>query len=153
MMKIIMIITLLASNCFSANLKAVEFLDQFDVKTNLDESTQWLLFSDDKAVSEKINNVLAELNMTDLKSQKGMYVADISKMPALISAMFAIPAMKKYAYKVALDKEGALTSAWPKEKAKASMLVLKKLEIVSVEYADRAEAIKKFIQDQGRAWK
>lgn len=126
-------------------------MDQFDVKTNLDESAQWLLFSDDKAVSEKINNVLAELNVTDLKSQKGIYVADISKMPALISAMFAIPAMKKYAYKVALDKEGVLTSAWPKEKAKASMLVLKKLEIVSVEYADSAEAIKKFIQDQKSA--
>jgi hypothetical protein len=62
--------------------------------------------------------------------------------------MFALPKMRKYNFKVVLDDNGAPTSTWPKEAGKATLLVLKNLEIISTQHESTSEAIKKFISDQ-----
>ena len=63
-------------------LKSFQLEDQFGVKTTVNESTEWIIFSDDKEVSDKINLALNELKITDVSSLKGIYVAEISKMPS-----------------------------------------------------------------------
>lgn len=149
MKKYFLLLALLFSvSAFSESLKPVEFPDQFDTKSKIDESVQWLIFSQDKDVSDKINQALNELKITDVASLKGQYVADISKMPGLVTTMFAIPKMKTYSFKLLLDKEGEATKNWPRQSGKASLLKLKNLEVTEVRHSDSVEEIKKFVQSQ-----
>ncbi len=148
-MKILfLILILLSSTVFADTLKPVQLPDQFETKVSVDENIQWLIFSDDKEVSDKINQALDDLKITDVSKLKGAYVADISKMPSIVTTMFALPKMRKYAFKVLLDQDGAPTQSWPRQKGKASLLLLKKLEISEVKYADSTDDIKKFLQER-----
>lgn len=149
MKNILFILFVLASSTsFSATLKAVTLPDQFETQTALDESTKWLVFSAEKDVSDQVNKAFEEMKITDIKFLNGIYVSDISKMPSMVTSMFALPKMKKYPFKIVLDQDGAPTSTWPKEKGKATLLVLKNLEIVSTQYESLSDGIKKFISEQ-----
>lgn len=141
---------LISSFSFSETLKTADFMDQFDVKTNLTETTEWIIFTSDKEVSNMVNKVLEEAKITDLQSLNGLYVSDISKMPGFVTKMFALPKMKKYPFKVTLDKEGTATGSWPREKEKATLLTLKNLEITSTAFTSSAEEIKKFIENKSK---
>jgi hypothetical protein len=142
------IFSILIQNNMAAaeTLKSFQLEDQFGVKTTVNESTEWIIFSDDKEVSDKINLALNELKITDVSSLKGIYVAEISKMPSIITSMFALPKMREYKFKLLLDKEGVITKTWPREKAKATILKLKNLEITEKEFAATTEELKKFLK-------
>jgi hypothetical protein len=129
-------------------LKAIELKDQFDTTTSTTTQLQWLIFSDDKEVSNIVNKALDELKITDIAGLKGLYVSDISKMPGFVTKMFAIPKMKKYAFKVVLDREGKVTADWPKEKGKATLLELDQLQIKSSQFSNKVEEIKAFLEKQ-----
>lgn len=133
---------------FADSIQSLELKDQFDVNTTINDSTQWMLFSAEKDASDLVNKSLEELKITNLKEWNGVYVADISKMPSIVTAMFALPKMKKYSFPVVLDREGEPTAKWPREKNKVTMMKLNKLEIVSAQFSNNVEEIKKFIQDQ-----
>lgn len=138
---------LLQNNIATAEtLKSFQLEDQFGVKTTVNETTEWIIFTDDKDASDKVNKALDELKITDISSLKGVFVAEISKMPSIITSMFALPKMREYKFKLLLDKEGVITKSWPREKAKASILKLKNLEIIEKEFVTTPEEIKTFLK-------
>ncbi len=128
-------------------LQKIELKDQFDATVQIDEKTKWIVFSTDKYISDLINKALEDLKLTDLAKSNGTYVADISAMPGMVTTMFALPKMKKYPFKVVLDREGDLTSKWPQKKEKASLIKLDQLKIASVQQTGSFEEIKKFISE------
>jgi hypothetical protein len=131
-------------------LQKIELKDQFDATTQIDEKTKWIVFSTDKYISDLINKSLEDLKLTDLAKSNGAYVADISAMPGMVTTMFALPKMKKYHFKVVLDREGDLTGKWPQKKEKASLIKLDQLKITSVQQTGSFEEIKKFISDNAK---
>ena len=138
----------LPSPAQAAVISTTTLHDQFDTPITIDESTQWLIFSADKEVSDQINQAFDNLRMQDIKSKHGAYVADISKMPKLVTQMFALPKMKKYNFKVMLDDEGTATATWPRQEKKATLMQLKNLEIVSTTFVGTTDEIQKFIKSQ-----
>jgi hypothetical protein len=128
-------------------LKKIELKDQFDAKVQIDEKTKWIVFSTDKYISELVNKALEDLKLTDLAKSNGAYVADISAMPGMVTTMFALPKMKKYTFKVILDREGDLTGKWPQKKEKATLMKLDQLNISSAVHSGSFEEIKKFISE------
>jgi hypothetical protein len=145
---LVLSIFVVALTVHAESLKPLELPDQFETKTSLNQDTQWLIFSGDKDISDKINKVFDDLKVTDINSLRGIYIADISKMPSLVTSMFAIPKMKKYNFKVVLDQDGALTKNLPREEKKATLIKLNKLEIVETQYTESIDVIKKFVQTQ-----
>jgi hypothetical protein len=61
-----------------------------------------------------------------------VYVADISRMPAMIAKMFAVPAMRRRGYPVLLDRDGSLTRDWPRVAGQLTMIGLDRLTVRSV---------------------
>lgn len=129
------------------SLSKIELKDQFDAKVQVDEKVKWIVFSPDKYISDLINKALDDLKLTDLTKTNGLYVADISAMPGMVTTMFALPKMKKYPFKVVLDYEGDLTGKWPQKKEKASLIKLDQLKILSVIQTGSFDEIKKFISE------
>lgn len=131
---------------YAESLSKAELENQFEEAVKIDESIEWIIFTSDKKASENIRKVLEELKVTDLGKSKGMYVADISKMPSMISKMFAIPAMRDYPFKVVLDKEGTVTKSWPQKEGQAVFMELNKLEIVKSQFVTSESEIKAILK-------
>lgn len=128
------------------SLTKAELKNQFEEVTKIDESVEWIIFTADKKVSENVRKVFEELKATDLAKSKGMYVAEISKMPAMISKMFAIPAMRDYPFKVVLDQEGLVTKGWPQKEGHATFIELKNLEITKTQFVSTEAEIKALLK-------
>jgi hypothetical protein len=59
--------------------------------------------------------------------------------------MFAMPAMRKYEFALALDKDGSVTQDWPKQEESVTLITLDNLSVVDVQYVTSPEAIIEFI--------
>lgn len=131
-------------------LSKIELTDQFDQKVQVNEQTKWIVFSGDKYSSDLIQKAIEDLKLTDLSIYKGIYVADISAMPGMVTAMFALPKMKKYSFKVTLDKSGDFTEKWPRKKEMVTLLQLDQLKIISEVQTIQFDVIKKFIAENSK---
>jgi hypothetical protein len=106
--------------------------DQFDKNHTLAGDTRWLLFSHDRAISDALHPVLAALSPA--QRQGVVYVADISRMPALVSRLFAVPAMRGLPFAVWLARDTASVAALPREAGKLTVLALQDGKVVAVHY-------------------
>ena len=81
--------------------------DQFEQPVRTDASLQVMLLANDKAASSLLEEAMAGRAKGWLEQRHVLFVADISRMPSLIASMFALPAMRDYSYRVALDLQSA----------------------------------------------
>lgn len=85
-------------------------LDQYDKPYTQNDDLRILLVARDMAGGKLVKAALEGLPKDYLEQRHAVFVADISKMPALISKMFAVPAMRDYNYRVLLDRESRVVS-------------------------------------------
>lgn len=115
-------------------LQAAEFKDQWDKSNPLTVSTRWMIFSAHRKGGEMVKDTLLNLKLTNLADQKGLYVADISGMPRLISKFIALPKMRDYPFRVALATSAEVFEHWPQKENRVSVIRLNNLAVTEVEY-------------------
>lgn len=135
----------LAFKVNAQTLSVTTFEDQFSEAMVLDENTQWVVFSFDKTGGDWVHEALTELAIEDIAQLQGLYVADISAMPGIITRMFALPKMRKYDYKLALDLSGELTQDWPQTDGTVTLMKLDGLKVTEMKKVNQPEQIKAFI--------
>lgn len=118
--------------------------DQFDQPHTLAADTRWLLFSHDRAVSDALHPVLAALPAAQRDGV--VYVADISRMPALVSKLFAVPAMRTLPFAVWLARDAANVAMLPQEPGKLTVLALKDGKVAAVHYLADVGALPALLQ-------
>lgn len=137
----------LTSTTFANNLEleAQVLYDQHGEFINLTPETRWLVFSHDKDGGAWTKEALDKLEITNLEELGGIYLADISKMPSLITKMFAMPKMKKYAFKMAIDKDGSISENLPRLDGRVTLIKLDNLKAVRIKQVGSPEEIEAFI--------
>ncbi|NUN06868.1 MAG: hypothetical protein HUU57_14030 [Bdellovibrio sp.] len=139
---------------FCINVLAMEIGSQFTEATlenqfaepiTVSGETKWLVFVSEKDISKVVTEVLQE-EKPNLEVAKVIYASDISGMPSFITKMVALPKMRKYDFKVALDKEGDVTKAWPRQPGKATLFALDNLKITEIKYLGTKAEVKDFIK-------
>ena len=116
--------------------------DQHDQAYSLGPSTRILLVARDMDGAKLVKAALAEQPQGYLEARGAVFVADIQRMPAIISKLFAIPAMRDYSYRVLLDRDGQVASRYPGKEGQVLWLQLDNAHLVAQqEYAD-ANALK-----------
>lgn len=150
MLRILFVLSLLLMPLIASAdfLQPSELKNQFDEIVKIDESVQWIVFSTERKLSDQVNKTLEALKISDPKEMGGMYVADISAMPGMISRMFALPKMRKYSFKVVLDQEGDVTKAWPKKEGHLALIELKSLEITKTQFVSSEDEIVQFLKSK-----
>lgn len=99
-------------------------LDQHDQAYSLDTRTHILLVARDMDGAKLVKAALGE-QRGYLEARDAVFVADIQRMPALISKLFAIPAMRDYNYRVLLDREGRVASRYSGQDGQVQWLQLR----------------------------
>ena len=88
-----------------------ELSDQFDDKHQLPgESTEAIVFARSKQADESLAPALESVAGERLIHGEVVYVSDISRMPGLISRLFALPALRDRGYPVVLIREEGLSA-------------------------------------------
>ena len=144
-MSVMMVSNINLANAESIKLSQHVFEDQYAEKLSLSVTTQWLIFSHDKQGGEWVRDALNELNIDNLEARGGLYVADVSAMPALITKWFALPKMQQYPFRVALDMSGELTANWPRQESTVTLIRLNGLEVIEQVKANNPEQVKAFL--------
>ncbi len=99
-------------------------LDQYDQPYSLSADTRILLVAQDMDGAKLVKAALAGQPKGYLEARGAVFVADIQRMPALVSKLFAIPAMRDYSYRVMLDREGRVASRYAAADGKVQWLTL-----------------------------
>lgn len=115
-------------------------LDQFDQAYSLDDQTQTLLVARSMDGAKLVEAALQGQPKGYLEARHTVFVADIERMPRLVAKLFAVPAMRDYAYRVMLDREGRVAPRYPGAVDKVLWLTLRKGQLVARhEYATAAQ--------------
>lgn len=97
--------------------------DQHGKAFKLDDSTRFLLLTNDMATGKLANTALDAKGAPYLPSQKAVYVANIHGMPA-IGRMFAFKKMQKYSHRIIYRDDKDLMTPFPFHPAHVTVLRL-----------------------------
>ena len=131
-------------------LQAAEFTDQWDQPQALDENTRWLVVAQGMDAGDIVEEVFTHLNVSDPGTRGLLYLADISGMPGLITRFIALPAMRDFAFPMALIREeGVLeTMDLPLGAPEAvTVLELNGLQVVQTETFTDSASFEQFLVD------
>jgi len=117
-------------------------LDQHERPYTLTPNTRVLLVARDMQGAKLVKAALAEQPAGYLEARGAVFVADIERMPAVISTLFAIPAMRGYAYRVMLDRQGRVAERYAVPDASVRFMRLDHGTLVAQETYVDAEALK-----------
>ena len=114
-------------------------LDQYDQPYSLDDGLQVLLVARDMDGNKLVKAALEGQPKDYLEARHAVFVADISRMPALVSSLFAVPAMRDYNYRVLLDRESRVVSRYPGDESRVLWLRLEQGRLLEQrEFGDAA---------------
>lgn len=143
-----MLLMVLASVALAQESPAIGWtlLDQFDKPYTATADLKVLLVAHDMAGSKLVKAALADRPAGYLESRGAVFVADISRMPAPISKLFAVPAMRDYSYRVLLDREPRVANRFPAKADTVTWLQLEQGAVVATQQFESAEALRQAME-------
>jgi hypothetical protein len=129
-------------------LKPWTLLDQYDQAYSLNDQTRTLLVASNMDGAKLVKAALEDRPKGYLEARNTVFVADIQRMPALISNLFAIPAMRDYSYRVLLDRDGSVATRYAPAEDKVLWLQLDKGQVVSQREFTSAEELRQALEKQ-----
>lgn len=122
-------------------LEPFELADPHGVAGRIDEGVRLVLFTADMDGGKLVQAALEDAALQDLAAHGAVYIADISRMPALVTRVFAMPSIRRRPYRTLLDPGPGPSVRMPREAGKVTLLELDALAVKSVRFADAPEAV------------
>jgi hypothetical protein len=114
--------------------------DQHGVPGTVDARTRIVLFTREMKGGDVAKAALAGADQSFLDARGLVYVADVSRMPAVVLRLFALPRMRERPYRMLLDRDGTQTRDLPATEGRATVLFLTELRVTRVaDYGSAAE--------------
>jgi hypothetical protein len=128
-----------------ADMPTLRLNDQHDKPVLVGPATRWVVFTDEKPVTDMVSAVLAAEPAGVADRLRLVYVADISGMPALVTRMFALPKLRELPFPVALVRETAQVARVtdiPRTAGSATVLRLEGGRVTQVSTARQAAELR-----------
>jgi hypothetical protein len=125
-------------------------LDQFDQPYSLDDNLQILLVARSMKGAELVETALQEKPKGYLQARRAVFLADISRMPAAVAKLFAIPAMRDYNYRVLLDRNARVAPRYPGAQEAVLWLDLREGRLQSQRSFTEAAALGQALEAAGK---
>lgn len=105
-------------------LPPLKLNDQHDKPMPIGPETRVILFTADKTAGDMLNGLLKERPADFMSQRRLVYIADISRMPGLITSMIALPRMREYPYRMAVAHEEGQTAMIPRAEDSVTVIHL-----------------------------
>jgi hypothetical protein len=110
------------------------------------KSTQLLVIAFEKDTGALVNDYLATMDPFYMPKHRAVFIADINKMPSIITKMFALPKMQKYKHLVYLHYEEQFQNFVPHREEKITLARIKEGKVESISYISTKEELKAAIE-------
>ena len=124
-------------------LQPITLPDQHDKEQSIDARTRFVIFARDKESSQLINGLLETAGADFLPTRDAVYLADISGMPGIIRDLFAMPKMRKYPYRIMLDRDAKASADFPGKAGSATLVHLRNLQVEKIEFPASPEDLRR----------
>lgn len=128
-------------------LVKTEFLNQHDEAGSITANTRLLIFVAGGGAGEIVHEVLEKRGDAYLTSNQIAVVADVHRMPSIITALFAKPRMQNYSYKMFLIHEQGEGDSFPRQAEKVTVLQLDQRKIREINFAGNAADLRALLPD------
>lgn len=120
----------------------------FDSPSNL----EMLLYVNGMIAKDLARTSIKKVNVQCLTKGRVAYIADISRMPSIISYLVAVPRLREYPYPIWLDYEGASTGRLPASEASVTVIDVVQGKITGIDFiAEESILTKRLIGHCGSA--
>jgi len=127
----------------------IDFLNNYKFETpksremKIPKNTKTVLIAFDKDTGALINEYLATKNKYFLQRNKAIYIADINKMPTVITNMFALPKLREYKHLIYLHYGEKFQNSVPKADEKITVVKFEDKKVKSISYITTKEELSK----------
>ncbi|MDR6678776.1 FAD/FMN-containing dehydrogenase [Pseudomonas oryzihabitans] len=125
-------------------------LDQRDRPYTFDDRLQVLLVARSMTGSGLVKEAMRDQPADFIDGTRVAYITDISSMPAAITRMFAVPAMRKYGYPVLLDRQSRVVPRFPGDANKVLWVMLDHGRFVGQREFSDANALRDALKAKAR---
>lgn len=116
-------------------LPALQLKDQHDKAWQVTAHTRLVLFAAGRKASNLVQAVLEKETKDFLAQRHTVYLADMSKMPAFATRMFALPSLREMPFPVGVSLTEATLAAWPRQPDSVTLISLSNGVVQGVAYA------------------
>lgn len=115
-------------------LPALQLKDQHGGAWQIAADTRLVIFAAGRKASNIALEVLGQQPKDFLASRQAVYLADMSRMPGLVTRSFALPALREQPFRVGVSLEDQALDGWPRKEDMLTLLRVEGGRITSVEY-------------------
>lgn len=151
MYKLLILFVVLFASLGAETLKvssALDSLHKFGYKSQhnkrlmIPNVVETIIISFEKDNSAMINEYLNKQKSQYLDSYNSIFIADISKMPSIITKLFALPKMKTYKHTIYLHNADQFAKFVPSKEGKATIVTFKDKEVQSISFIETIDELK-----------
>jgi hypothetical protein len=122
-------------------LPELQIKDQHDKDWRVSADTRVVLFAAGRKASNLVQAVLAQKPRGFMAERRAVYVADMSKMPAFATRMFALPALREQPFDVGVVLDAKVMTEWPRKDDAVTLIRLDQGRVVGHEFVDSEAAL------------
>jgi hypothetical protein len=116
-------------------LPALQLKDQHDKAWQVPADTRLVLFAAGRKASSLVQAVLEKEPKDFLAQRHTVYLADMSKMPAFATRMFALPSLREMPFPVGVSLNEATLAGWPRQPDSLTLISLANGVVQGVAFA------------------
>ena len=110
------------------------------------KNTELVVFAFEKDTGALVNNFLQTKSPFYMPKSKAVFIADINRMPTIITNMFALPKMKKYKHLVYLHYEDQFENFIPHQEEKLTLAYFKDGKVTDIRYISTTKELQVAIE-------
>lgn len=155
MNKFLVVLTLSVAILSATPLKIdspLSILDGFKYETpqgrqmKIPNKTKLVIVAFEKDTGALVNEYLNTQSPFYLPKNNTIFIADINKMPTIVTNMFALPKLQKYKHLIYLNYSDKLESAVPNKEQKITVLRVEDAKIKEISYISTVLELKAAIE-------
>lgn len=109
--------------------------DQHGQPWRIEAETRLLIFAAGRQASNRVQSVLGAQPKDFLATRRAVYLADMSRMPGLITRTFALPALREQPFRVGVSLDEAALAEWPRQAEAVTLIHLERGRVQRIEFA------------------
>lgn len=113
---------------------ALNLSNQFEDEWRMNANVKQIIFSGSKSASVLMGDYLAKQEADWLEKSHRVYMADIHKMPAVITRLVALPKMKKLNYSVVLGRDSKDMAMMPRKEGCLTLLDIDNQHVTAIQW-------------------
>jgi hypothetical protein len=147
---IIGLVALMSSSMASASdllkvgdkLPTLTLTTQHDKTYSFDSSVKRIILSAEKQSAGMVTDLLDSKSANYLTENNMVYLADMHRMPSLITKFVALPQLREKAYDIVLGREQSDLASFPREKGCLTLMSIKDQTIDSLKFICNEDELK-----------